>query len=102
MFGGSGFGVGLTVAELALPPGHPVDPVPVQLADALPVHARSAEEKAFELQRLQQLKAMLAAYELDLVGGWPATGRTPSTASTASRARPRVSGVVRVSRRVCR
>jgi hypothetical protein len=52
VFGGSGFGVGLTVAPLALPAGVPVDPVPVQLADALPVHARSAEEKVEELRRL--------------------------------------------------
>ncbi|MGY1590489.1 hypothetical protein ACI79D_00780 [Geodermatophilus sp. SYSU D00708] len=43
--------------------------MPVQLSDALPVHARSPEEKAAELQRLQQLEAMLAAYELDLVAG---------------------------------
>jgi hypothetical protein len=69
MFGGSGFGVGLTVAPLVPPAGIPVDPVPVQLADALPVWARSPEEKAVELQRLQQLKAMLAAYELDLIAG---------------------------------
>ncbi|MGY1689762.1 DUF222 domain-containing protein [Geodermatophilus sp. SYSU D01105] len=69
MFGGSGFGVGLMVALLEPPAGVPVDPVPVQLSDALPVHARSAEEKALELQRLQQLKAMLAAYELDLIAG---------------------------------
>ncbi|MGY1704713.1 HNH endonuclease, partial [Geodermatophilus sp. SYSU D00697] len=41
----------------------------MQLSDALPVHARSAEEKAAELQRLQQLEAMLTAYELDLVAG---------------------------------
>ncbi|WP_419751232.1 DUF222 domain-containing protein [Geodermatophilus sp. CPCC 206100] len=46
-----------------------MDPVPVQLADALPVHIRSAAEKVEELRRLQQLKAMLAAYELDLVAG---------------------------------
>ncbi|MGY1622587.1 DUF222 domain-containing protein [Geodermatophilus sp. SYSU D00965] len=69
MFGGSGFGVGLTVAPLELPAGVPVDPVPVQLSDALPVHARSPEEKAAELQRLQQLEGMLAAYKLDLVAG---------------------------------
>ncbi|MGY1624767.1 DUF222 domain-containing protein [Geodermatophilus sp. SYSU D00965] len=69
MFGGSGFGVGLTVAPLELPAGVPVDPVPVQLSDALPVHARSPEEKAAELQRLQQLEGMLAAYKLDLIAG---------------------------------
>ncbi|MGY1594216.1 hypothetical protein ACI79D_19735 [Geodermatophilus sp. SYSU D00708] len=69
MFGGGGFGVGLTVAPLELPAGVPVDAVPVQLSDASPVHARTAEEKAAELQRLQQLEAMLAAYELDLVAG---------------------------------
>jgi hypothetical protein len=69
VFGGSGFGVGLTVALLESPAHLPPDPVRVQLSDALPVHARSAAEKVVELRRLQQLKAMLAAYELDLVAG---------------------------------
>ncbi|MGY1593591.1 hypothetical protein ACI79D_16580 [Geodermatophilus sp. SYSU D00708] len=89
MFGGSGFGVGLTVAPLELPAGMPVDPVPVQLSDALPVHARSPEEKAAELQRLQQLEAMLAAYELDLVAGLAADrpdtfDRTPGQPGAAA------------------
>ena len=89
MFSGGGFGVGLTVAELALPDQWPADRVPVQLADVLPVHARSAEEKVAELQRLQQLKAMLAGYELDLVAALAAdrpdtVDRPPGTSGAAA------------------
>ncbi|MGK5115796.1 13E12 repeat family protein, partial [Geodermatophilus sp. CPCC 205506] len=77
------------VAELALPDQWPADRVPVQLADVLPVHARTAEEKVAELRRLQQLKAMLAGYELDLVaalaGDRPATfDRAPGRPGAAA------------------
>src|SRR3712207_4938408 len=71
---GSGFGVGLTVADLApLPPefGPPVTEFP-PLGELLPVWARSPEEKALELQRVQKLKAALTSYELELVAGFAA------------------------------
>src|ERR687889_663644 len=74
MFSGGGFGVGLTVADLAPPSpevGPPVTAVP-SLGELLPVHARTAAEKAAELQRVQRLKAELAAYELHLVAGFAA------------------------------
>ena len=61
---GSGFGVGLTVADLApLPPefGPPVTSSP-PLAQLLPVYARSPVEKALELQRVQKLSAALTCY----------------------------------------
>ena len=38
----------------------------------LPVYARTAAGKAAELQRVQQLKAELAAYEVELVAGFAA------------------------------
>jgi uncharacterized protein DUF222 len=72
MFFGGGFGVGLTVADLAPPAvGPPVTSAPV-LAEVLPVYARTAEEKAAELRRVQQLKAELAAYEMELVAAFAA------------------------------
>ena len=79
MFFGGGFGVGLTVADLApLPPefGPPVTESPA-LAELLPVCARTPAEKAAELQRVQALKASLAAYELELVAAF-ATDRPAS------------------------
>ena len=74
MFPGGGFGVGLTVTDLApLPPefGPAVTSSP-PLAEMLPVWARTPEEKALELQRVQRAKAELAAYELELVAGFAA------------------------------
>ncbi|MGY1709579.1 DUF222 domain-containing protein [Geodermatophilus sp. SYSU D00758] len=71
MFTGGGFGVGLTVTDL--PVAAAVSGVlvaeerPARLAEVLPVDARTAAEKAFELQRVQALKARLAAYEVELV-----------------------------------
>src|SRR3712207_8564374 len=74
MFFGGGFGVGLTVADL-MPPspefGPPVTAAP-SLGELLPVYARTAEEKAAELQRVQRLKAELAAYEVELVAAFAA------------------------------
>ncbi|WP_100500567.1 DUF222 domain-containing protein [Geodermatophilus chilensis] len=74
MFFGSGFGVALTVAELTPPPpqfGPPVTSSP-SLGQLLPVYARSPEQKARELQRIDQLEAALAAYELEVVAGFAA------------------------------
>jgi hypothetical protein len=71
---GGGFGVGLTVADLASPSpgfGPPVTSVP-SLGELLPVSARSPEEKAAELQRVDEMEAALAAYELELVAGFAA------------------------------
>ena len=72
MFFGGGFGVGLTVADLTAPEfGPPVTAVP-SLGELLPVYARTPAEKAAELQRVQQAKAELAAYELELVAAFAA------------------------------
>src|SRR5919107_5544551 len=74
MFFGGGFGVGLTVADLAPPSpewGPPVTAVPA-LGELLPVSARTPAEKAAELQRVQRLKAELAAYEVELVAAFAA------------------------------
>jgi hypothetical protein len=72
MFFGGGFGVGLTVADLTPPEfGPPVTAVP-SLGELLPVYARTPAEKAAELQRVQQAKAELAAYELELVAAFAA------------------------------
>ena len=72
MFFGGGFGVGLTVADLTPPEvGPPITASP-SLGEVLPVHARTAEEKAAELQRVQRLKAELAAYEVELVAAFAA------------------------------
>ena len=74
MFFGGGFGVGLTVADLTPPSpefGPPVTAVP-SLGEQLPVYARTPAEKAAELQRVQQAKAELAAYELELVAAFAA------------------------------
>jgi hypothetical protein len=42
---------------------------PSRLSEVLPVAARTPAETALELERLQPLKAMLAAYEASLVMG---------------------------------
>src|SRR3712207_3152744 len=74
MFFGGGFGVGLTVADLTPPApecGPPVTASP-SLSELLPVYARTPAGKAAELQRVQQAKAELAAYELGLVAAFAA------------------------------
>ena len=70
-----GWGVDLTVAQVGGPSGSD-GPVgqgvvarPSRLSEVLPVAARSDAEIALELERLQPLKAMLAAYEASLVMG---------------------------------
>jgi hypothetical protein len=71
-----GFGVALAVqpvggawpAEAAPPGGFPAER-PARLGEVLPVAERTAAEKALELGRVQQLRAMLAAYEAELVLG---------------------------------
>ena len=79
MFGGSGFGVGLTVTELgggcppeAAGPAGMSQGAPPRLAEVLPVEARSAAEKAVELQRIEVLEGQLAAYKARLVCGFAA------------------------------
>jgi hypothetical protein len=76
VFGGGGFGVGLTVAEVgwswpveAAPPPEHAALAPPRLTELMPVAGRSDAEKAHELQRVQQAKSMLAAYEAALVVG---------------------------------
>src|SRR5215218_1929707 len=72
MFPGSGFGVGLTVAELEVDLGPAVageSMRPARLSEVLPVAARSAAEISRELQRVDAAEAMLAAYRADLVLG---------------------------------
>ena len=97
MFFGGGFGVGLTVADLApAAVGPPVVGSPV-LAEVLPVYARTAAEKAAELRRVQRLKAELAAYEVELVAAFAADrpdtldrppGRPGAAAGTGDDSRP--------------
>src|SRR3712207_46561 len=84
MFPPEVFGVGVTVAELcpapehdvALPPG--VVSRPSRLGDLLPVARMTAEQKAAQLQRVEQAEAVLAAYKAELVvglaGDRPASG----------------------------
>src|SRR4051812_10842991 len=84
MFSGSGFGVGVTVADLRpcpeeeLPP-QGIDPAellaagvverPTRLGEMMPVSWRSDAEIATELQRVAQAEAQLAAYKAELVMG---------------------------------
>ena len=72
MFIGGGYGVGLTVTDVELPLVAPPGTAFPALGEVLPVHLRSPEEKAAELQRVQRLKAELAAYELELVAAFAA------------------------------
>jgi hypothetical protein len=92
MFFGGGFGVGLTVADLTPPEfGPPITSVPA-LGEVLPGHARTAEEKALELQRVQQLEQS----SLPTRSSWwppsPPTGRPPWTGSPASPGPPPTPG----------
>jgi hypothetical protein len=88
-----GYGVGLTVAELDvdLGPARPGESMrPARLSEVLPVAARSDVETALELQRVDQLEAMLVAYRADLVMGLAAyradgdaDGRSPVPGTSA-------------------
>jgi hypothetical protein len=72
VFIGGGYGVGLTVTDVQLPSAAPAGTAFPSLGEVLPVHLRSPEEKALELQRVQQVKAELAAYEVELVAAFAA------------------------------
>jgi hypothetical protein len=67
------FGVALAVRPLGadwtgLEPGEGGAPTrPARLSEVLPVAGRSSAENAAELVRVQQLKAALGAYEMDLI-----------------------------------
>lgn len=73
MFDGGGFGVAVTVAQLAAP-SWPVEQLPngvvsrpTRLGEVVPVRARSDAELAAELQRVERGESALAAYKLELV-----------------------------------
>ncbi len=72
MFIGGGYGVGLTVTDVELPLVAPPGTAFPSLGEVLPVHLRSPEEKALELQRVQQLESELAAYKVELVAAFAA------------------------------
>src|SRR3954469_7923116 len=76
MFPAEAFGVGVTVAALEPVPWDDV-PLPAgvmasrpsRIGDLLPVVVMTAAQKAAQLQRVQQAKSVLAAYEVELVVG---------------------------------
>jgi hypothetical protein len=80
VFTGGGFGVGLTVTDVELPLVPPPGRSVPSLGELLPVSVRSPAEKALELQRVQRLKAELAAYELELVAAFAADRPAPTDA----------------------
>jgi hypothetical protein len=75
MFPPESFGVGVTVASLHPDPWPDVLPAgvvssrPSRLGDLLPVALMTPEQKAVQLQRVQEAKSVLAAYEAELVVG---------------------------------
>jgi hypothetical protein len=75
MFPPEAYGVGVTVASLRPPPGPDVLPEgvvssrPMRLGELLPVDAMTAEQKAAQLQRVQQAESLLAGYKAELVVG---------------------------------
>jgi hypothetical protein len=75
VFFGGGFGVGLTVADLAAAEFGPPVTSASSLGELLPVSARTAAESAAELRRVQRLKAEPAAYEVELVAAFAADRR---------------------------
>jgi hypothetical protein len=77
-----GYGVGLTVTPLGQDvPGPAAAPGvvtrPSRLTEVLPVAQWSAAEQAMELERIQALKSVLAAYEASVVMGF--AGNRPSS-----------------------
>ena len=78
MFPAESFGVGVTVADVGPAPWDvasvPVGVVstrPTRLGVLLPVASMTAEQKALQLQAVEQAEAVLAAYRTELVVGWP-------------------------------
>jgi hypothetical protein len=75
MFPAEAFGVGVTVAELhPAPPAGELLPAgvmarPSRLGDVLPVAVMTPQQKAAQLQRIEQAEAMLAAFRAELVVG---------------------------------
>ena len=92
MFIGGGYGVGLTVTDVQLPSAAPAGTAFPPLGEVLPVHLRSPEEKALELQRVQQLESELAAYKVELVAAFAADRPAFSTGSRVSRGLPPTRG----------
>jgi CBS domain-containing protein len=74
MFPPEAFGVGVTVAELVPTPWDVVVPAgvvsrPSRLGELLPVALMTPEQKAAQLQRLEEAEAVLAAFKAELVVG---------------------------------
>ena len=75
MFPPESFAVGVAVDWLEPPPGPDVLPEgvmssrPARIGDLLSVASMTPEQKAFQLQRVQQAEAMLAGYRVELVVG---------------------------------
>jgi hypothetical protein len=83
MFPPDAFGVGVTVASLHPDPWPEVLPAgvvssrPSRLGDLLSVAVMTPAQKAVQLQRVQEAKSVLAAYEAELVVGL--AGDSPAT-----------------------
>src|SRR3954468_8129450 len=94
MFPPEAFGVGVTVAELVPTPWDVVVPAgvvsrPSRMGELLPVALMTPEQKAAQLQRVEEAEAVLAAFKAELVVGLaadrPATGdRRPGQTGAAS------------------
>jgi hypothetical protein len=75
MFPPESFGVGVTVASLQPDPWPEVLPAgvvssrPSRLGDLLAVASMTPEQKAVQVQRVQEARSVLAAYEAELVVG---------------------------------
>ena len=73
MFAGGGFGVGLTVNQLDLPPWPPetlpagVEAHPTRLGELMPVDARSDAELAHEMRRANVADSRLWAYRVEMI-----------------------------------
>lgn len=94
----AGWGVGLTVTELGGRSGsgvcgpEGVVARPSRLSEVLPVRMRSDAELAVELGRVQSVKAMLAAYEAELVVGLAAQRPEAARAGAHAEGRSPVPG----------
>ena len=73
VFAGGGFGVGLTVNQLDLPPWPPeilpagVEAHPTRLGELMPVDARSDAELAHEMRRANVADSRLWAYRVEMI-----------------------------------